>query len=178
MMPTVAPAPLSSGFPVLDYWLGGGYPCAALTTLSGGSHAAKRLLAQVHAHAIAEGMRVGMLAAATYGNSPRRLVELWSDVAAQLFEEVEVLLLEGLTPPQCAALPATLPASLARHHRTLLVTLTAATPLPAALQLHLLPSGWLYRHRTVTAYRLYITATAPRRKARQPGITVEMMVSR
>lgn len=174
--PTNAPTalPIASGFPMLDYWLRGGYPYAAITTLDGYPHAAKSLTTALHQISIQRGLRVGYLNGMDFHQSPLHPLQLWSHATSLLFQQIDLLILDSLSPLQCRAMPNIVPGLVARRQRTLLASFSHPHPLPATLRLRLTPHGWLYREGTVAAYRLHITATRP--AFLQSGITLEIPI--
>jgi hypothetical protein len=174
-----APTPLrhlSTGFPLLDQHLQGGYPCGAITALIGHPHATKAVAASARAVAHHQGLAVGYIRALDFSDDPFLSLQLWSTATWLLFESLDLLVLEALTPTQLAAMPATLAGLLRRRHRTLLVTLTTPIPCRAALYLRFEPKGWLYRRRQVYGYRAWASWRTKKMHTIHNGITLKIPV--
>lgn len=174
-----APTPprhLSTGFPLLDQHLQGGYPCGAITALIGHPHATKVIAAAARAVAHHQGLAVGYIRALDFSDDPFLSLQLWSTATLLLFQSLDLLVLEALTPTQLAAMPPTLVGLLRRRNRTLLMTLTTPTPCHATLYLRFEPKGWLYRRRQVYGYRARASWRTKKIQTIHNGITLKIPV--
>jgi hypothetical protein len=167
---------LSTGFPLLDRRLQGGYPCGAITILDGHPHAIKTVAAYALASATHHGILGGYLRAADFSESPLFPLELWSTVQLLLFQSLDLLVMENLTPAQLAAMPASIAGLVARRNRTLLITLAYPFRCRAALQLTFTPCGWLYRRQQLRGYRAGVAWRTKRLLTRPHGMMIEIPV--
>lgn len=179
MNPAYAPTPprrLSTGFPLLDQQLQGGYPCGAMTALIGHAHATKAIAASARDVAYRQGLRVGYIRALDFTDDALLTLQLWSTATWLLFQSLDLLVLEALTPAQLAAMPPTLAGLLRRRDRTLLMTLTTPTLCRAALYIRLTPVGWLYRRRLLYGYRAWASWRTKKIQTLHHGITLKIPV--